>query len=109
MQERQSFHYPPYLRLIRITLKHRQPKRVNEGAKLYEKALKSRLGEWVMGPAMPYVARVRGYYLLDFLIKIPRHAQKLKYSKQCVQAATEELHAASGLSGVRVSVDVDPY
>ncbi len=109
MQERQSFHYPPYLRLIRITLKHRQPKRVNEGAKLYEKALKSRLGEWVMGPAMPYVARVRGYYLLDFLIKIPRHAQKLKYTKQCVQAATNELHAASGLSGVRVSVDVDPY
>jgi primosomal protein N' (replication factor Y) len=107
--ERQRFRYPPYLRLIRITLKHRQPQRVNEGARLYEKEIKKRLGDWVMGPAMPYVGRVRNYYLLDFMVKIPRDAKKLQHAKAAVQAATEALQNAKGLSGVRVSIDVDPY
>ena len=109
MTERQRFHYPPYLRLIRITLKHRKPAKVNEGAQLYEKVLKKSLGDWVMGPAMPYVGRVRSYYLLDFLVKIPRDAKKLRQAKKIIQAATEQLREAKGLSGVRVSIDVDPY
>ena len=109
MAERQRFRYPPYVRLIRITLKHRKPAKVNEGAQLYEKALKKSMGDWVMGPAMPYVGRVRSYYLLDFLVKIPRSAKKLRFAKRSIEAATEQLREARGLSGVRVSIDVDPY
>ncbi len=109
MMERQQFQYPPYVRLIRITLKHTKPAKVNEGAKLYESTLKKRLGNWVMGPAVPYVSRVRGYYLLDFLIKIPKHPDKLAYAKASIREATGQLSQTKGLSGVRVSVDVDPY
>lgn len=109
MMERQQFHYPPYVRLIRITLKHAKPAKVNGGAKLYETALKKRLGNWVMGPAVPYVSRVRGYYLLDFLIKVPKNPDKLAYAKASIREATGQLSQAKGLSGVRVSVDVDPY
>ena len=109
MMERQQFKYPPYYRLIRITLRHKTPKVLNDAGLLFEKALKSRLGEWAMGPAVPYVSRVRGYYLLDFMIKTERDARKIRYAKETVLAAIEALYAASGFSGVRVGVDVDPY
>lgn len=109
MMERQQFHYPPYLRLIRITLKHTKPERVNEAARLYEKWLKKALGQWVMGPALPTVARVRGYYLLDFMIKIPHGAKNLQKVKAIVREATDNLSLAQGLSSVRVNTDVDPY
>lgn len=109
LKERKDFQYPPYLRLIRITLRHTKPEKVNAGARLYEQSLKNRLGDWVLGPAVPQVARVRTYYLIDFLIKVPKDAKKIKYVKTCIRTANEQLNAAKGLSGVRVSVDVDPY
>ena len=109
MMERQQFKYPPYYRLIRITLKHKKPQTLNEGASLFENALKSKLGEWAIGPAVPYVGRVRGYYLLDFLIKLPRDAKKIRFAKEVVQQAIDGMQQTSGYSGVRVNVDVDPY
>ncbi len=109
MMERNQFQYPPYVRLIRITLKHTKPATVNDGAKLFEKVLKKRLGDWAMGPAVPYVSRIRSYYLLDFMIKVPKDPKKLAYAKASIREATEYLNQAKGLSNVRVSVDVDPY
>jgi len=109
MMERQEFRYPPYCRLIRITLKHKNPKTVNEGGLIFEKVLKGRLGEWAIGPAVPYVGRVRGYYLLDFLIKLPRDAQKIRFAKEVVQQAIDTMQQKPGYGGVRVNVDVDPY
>ncbi len=109
MMERRQFNYPPYFRLIRLTLRHKTPKVLNDAGRLFEKALKSKLGEWAMGPAVPYISRVRGYYLLDFLIKTERDAGKISYAKETVQGAADALMATPGLSGVRVGVDVDPY
>lgn len=109
MMERNQFQYPPYVRMIRITLKHTKPATVNDGAKLFEKVLKKRLGDWAMGPAVPYVSRIRSYYLLDFMIKVPKHPKKLAYAKASIREAADYLNQAKGLSNVRVSVDVDPY
>ncbi|MDX1666675.1 MAG: primosomal protein N', partial [Saprospiraceae bacterium] len=109
VEERQEFKYPPFARLIKITLKHRKPLRLNDGARIYGGFLKKQLGDSVLGPAMPYVSRIRGYYLLDFLIKLPPDMRKIRYAKKMVLAATDHLHAAEGFSGVRVNVDVDPY
>lgn len=109
IQERQEFKYPPYTRLIQITLKHKKPKVLNDGTRIFGKILKKALGDWVVGPAIPYVSRVRGYYLLDFLIKLERNAQKMAFAKKVIAEATSEMQSASGFSGVRVNVDVDPY
>jgi primosomal protein N' (replication factor Y) (superfamily II helicase) len=109
MLERKQFKYPPYYRLIRLSLKHKTPRVVNDAGRIFEKALKGRLGEWVMGPAVPYVSRIRGFYLLDFLVKTEPDTKKLRYAKESIQAAIDALQQTQGFSGVRVSVDVDPY
>lgn len=108
LEERQSFRYPPFFRLIKVTLKHKKPQVLNDATRIYDKVLKSKLGEWVIGPAMPYVSRVRTYYLMDFIIKLERDAKKMKYAKKVIAAATEYMQDQQGMSGVRVNVDVDP-
>lgn len=109
IQERLDFRYPPFVRMVSITLKHKTPAVLNEAAKLFAHWLRQELGDWVQGPAAPYVGRIRNYYLLNINIKIDKHPQKISHAKQVIRTATEQLHATEGFSGVRVSVDVDPY
>ncbi|MEO1712157.1 MAG: primosomal protein N' [Bacteroidota bacterium] len=109
IQERQSFLYPPYYRLIKITLKHKRPEILNQGARLYGQVLQKNLGDWVRGPAIPYISRVRSYYLLDFLIKLERKKGRMEETKKLLKKTTEWLHQQEGCSTIRVNIDVDPY
>ncbi|MEM9990243.1 MAG: primosomal protein N', partial [Bacteroidota bacterium] len=106
--ERQQFAYPPFVRMIRVTLSHKQARKVNEATRIFEKHLKKALGKAVIGPAIPTVGRVRGYYLLDFLIKLERNANKIKQAKQIIRTLAQQVRAVKGLSSVRVKIDVDP-
>jgi primosomal protein N' (replication factor Y) (superfamily II helicase) len=109
LQERKDFHYPPFSRLIRITLKHKDPRVVNEAMLLFSNHLKAALGDWVLGPAVPYVGRVRGLYLLDLLVKIDRSSAKIGYAKNQVKEAVNVLQTTQGMSAVRINIDVDPF
>ena len=108
IMERRQFAYVPYVRMIRVTLRHKKPQVVNDATRIFEKHIKKRLGTAVIGPAVPSVGRVRGYYLLDFLIKLERNAQKMHYAKQSIQEIAQQVRSMKGFSGVRIKVDVDP-
>ncbi|HKK76692.1 MAG TPA: primosomal protein N' [Saprospiraceae bacterium] len=107
--ERQEFKYPPFYRLIKISLKHKQPRVINDAAKLYGMLLKKGLGGRVQGPAMPYVSRVRGYYILDFMIKLEKDTKAIHRIKTIIMDAMYQLQSEKGFGGVRVNIDVDPY
>lgn len=106
--ERRAFNYPPFARLIRITLKHKSAETLNDGARIFTQTLRQKLGDWVVGPAVPFVSRVRGQYLLDYLIKMDRDLRKAGYAKTSIEEATVAMQTAQGFSGIRVTVDVDP-
>jgi primosomal protein N' (replication factor Y) len=107
--ERQEFKYPPFYRLIKISLKHKQPRVINDAARLYGMLLKKSLGGRVQGPAMPYVSRVRGYYILDFMIKLEKDSKAIHQIKTIIMDAMYQLQGEKGFGGVRVNIDVDPY
>lgn len=109
IQERHAFKYPPFKRLIKISLKHKKPATLNNGTKIFAHELRNKLGDWMIGPAIPYVSRVRGYYILDILIKLERDAKKMQFAKDTIAEATRLMHQAGGFSGIRVNIDVDPY
>ena len=108
IMERKSFHYPPFSRLIKVTLKHKKPEVLNRGTSAFVKALRNKLGKRVLGPSIPSVGRVRGYFLLDILIKMEMNANVWAKAKATIWEATQVMQQGGGFSTVRVNVDVDP-
>ncbi|ATA67343.1 primosomal protein N' [Capnocytophaga cynodegmi] len=75
IKERKEFHYPPFVRLIKITFKHSDFNKVNEGAQWFAEALRQGFSQQqllqVLGPEFPLVSRIRNEYIKDILVKIP--------------------------------------
>ncbi len=108
IMERRSFTYPPFARLIKVTLKHKKPDVVNRGGAAFVKVLRAKLGKRVLGPSVPPVGRVRGQYLLDILIKMEMDTRLWKMAKETIGDATYHMQKEAGFSTVRVNTDVDP-
>jgi primosomal protein N' (replication factor Y) len=109
MRERYDFLYPPYYRLIQIQLKHKKSDILAKAAQFFADRLRSKLGERVLGPAVPGVARVRTYYLMDIMIKLGLNSKGLNYTKELIREVQEELKSKKKIGYVRVLVNVDPY
>src|SRR5436305_7024431 len=56
--ERQKFSYPPYTRLIEITLKHKDNEYLNAASFELADALRANLGKRIIGPHQPLIARI---------------------------------------------------
>lgn len=108
IEERQQFSYPPFVRMITVTLKHKKPQTLNDATRIYTDHVRQRLGERVVGPAIPHVSRIRNQYLLNVLLKLERDAKVIRYAKEVLAEAEALIHREPGMSQVRVNVDVDP-
>ncbi len=108
LQERKTFHYPPYGRVIRITLKHRRPEKVEWAALYMVNKLKPFLGEAVQGPATPSVPRINNYYLRTVQVKLSVDATRLQHAKEVILQIAAAMQTAKGMSGLIVMPDVDP-
>src|SRR5690606_34790222 len=67
MEMRRQFFYPPYSRLVRLTLKHTLKDVVFEAADVLSASLTNDF-EHLVGPAAPVINRVRNLYLMEILI-----------------------------------------
>jgi len=108
LKERLEFKYPPYYRLIHLELRHKEPKIVNEAAAFYAKVLRQKLGDRVLGPVIPNIARIRSYFGQNILLKLEKSAPVLSGAKALIRHTTEIMLGRPGLSQVQVAVDVDP-
>ena len=108
LQERYQYKYPPYYRLIKITLKHRDYNRVDSGVNWLFKALYSSFGEHVLGPTAPAVARIRNQYIKNIVIKIPPK-QGLANTKNQITKIRNTFEAVADFRPIRFIIDVDAY
>ena len=106
--ERQQFGYPPFMRLIRITLRHNKVETVNKTASWLGAELKNQLGERVLGPAIPGIPRIRNKYLSEIMIKFPNNRVSGEYVKQIVKLEVEKLQLNPSHKRVEIVIDVDP-
>lgn len=109
MRERFDFLYPPFHRLIKIQLKHKKNDVVTRAAKFFAEGLRQKLGDRVLGPAPPGIARVRNYYMMDIMLKLGLGSKGLKQVKELVLELQKQLKSTKGYTTVRVLIDVDPY
>ena len=108
LAERREFNYPPFVRMIQLTLRHKEEKTVQSAAILFARILREKLGERVLGPVQPPVSRLRGLYGQDILLKLEKDARVLSWSKNLIRSATEIVIGEKGFGQVQVAVDVDP-
>jgi len=108
IQMRKQFFYPPFSRLIRITLKHKLKETVVEAADTLANSLEKDFSQLV-GPAAPVVNRIRNMYLMEILIKLSKDAVRLQIQKKVLNNYIDLLKAEKKFRSVIVVADVDPY
>ncbi|HTA28539.1 MAG TPA: primosomal protein N', partial [Bacteroidia bacterium] len=78
IEERKNFAYPPFTRLIEITLSHKHQEDLDAMSPILADALKKRFGaDRVLGPEYPIVTRVQNFYQKKILLKIEREKYSL--------------------------------
>ena len=73
MDERYNYKYPPVVKQIKVTLKHKDYNRVEAGAQWFAKSLRQVFGDFILGPESPPISRIRNQFHKNILIKIPKN------------------------------------
>ncbi len=107
-EERKTFNYPPFCRLVRINLKHKDKALLNHYSELLGTDLKIVFGKRVLGPEFPLISQVQLWYIKTILIKIEREKPQAK-AKQLIVEAIGRLEKEKGASSLKIAIDVDPY
>jgi primosomal protein N' (replication factor Y) len=108
IQERARFHYPPFTRLIRLTVRHEDLKKVEEIARTLAQTLVDKLGKQrVLGPEVPMVDKIRNLYLRNILIKLERGRPGLEETKNWIRQTVEDASRQKNFTKVSIVTDVD--
>jgi len=108
VDERHQYKYPPLLRLVKITLKHKDYLKVDMASQWLAQSLINSFHDNVLGPSSPAISRIRNQHIKTVLIKLP-HEQSLKRSKQIIQRVKNSFQSVPDFRPVRFNLDVDCY
>jgi primosomal protein N' (replication factor Y) len=106
--ERQHYGYPPYTRLIRLTVRHKDLQKVEDGSKALSIYLRSQLDKQILGPEFPPISKIQNLFLKNILMKIDK-SQNLLASKLFLKQCIEHLQSQEQFKSVEVVITIDPY
>lgn len=107
IEERKLFRYPPFFRLISITLRGRDEVVLDEAAKYFAQALKQSFGERVLGPSKPPIARIQSLYIRKILLKIENQAPITKVRDSIIHYQSALLNNPA-FKSTFIQYDADP-
>ncbi len=100
--------YPPFARLIFVQARHRDQAVLQKAVDFFSFEVKNILGDKrVMGPTIPSVARVKTYYVQQFLIRCENHSGRLADIKKALKSIADTTTKQKGFSQVRFAIEVD--
>lgn len=105
--ERKNFMYPPFHKLITLTFKEKEEKKLVEGANYVGNELKKTFGNRILGPEFPLVKRINNLYLNQITIKIERELSPKKV-KEKINEIIDSFYSQVSFKSIRISIDVDP-
>ena len=108
LENRRQFFYPPFSRLIQVTLKHKRKETVDAAADKLGAALLQFGQCQVVGPAAPVVGRVRNLYRMELMLKLPPGNQLLQQFKQILRNQFSLLQSEKPYRSLVLVADVDP-
>ena len=108
IQERKIFKYPPWYRLINITIKHKNSERAQTASKLLAIELRKTFRERVFGPEFHLINRMQQYYQLIVRLKLEKTISPVE-AKNVLNAAIEKIKHIENNRSIIFNIDVDPY
>jgi len=108
LNQRFAFEYPPYTKLIKITLKHKDLNKLIKSSNWLSEALRNQFKSQLLGPESPMIARINNKHIKDILIKIPVN-NNLKKSKVFINKILKSFESISFFRNIDILIDVDPY
>ena len=106
LKQREEFHYPPFMRLIRFELKHKNFSALQEAANWFSQALHNQFPQ-VLGPQSPPVGRIRNQFLIQILLKLPA-SQSAAPAKEQLMRICKRFEQISAFRSVKLAIDIDP-
>jgi primosomal protein N' (replication factor Y) len=108
LYERKIYYYPPFYRLIKLTLKHRDFDKLKEGSMWLYQVLQQNLSIPVLGPEEPAIGRIRNEYIRTIMIKMPVDTS-IQGTKKTIQKILNSFDLVSQYRTIKVTVNVDFY
>ncbi len=108
LAERKKFIYPPFFRMIKISIKHKKPEVASDAAALMTNKLRAKFGNRIYGPTIPGISRLRGYYIQNIMIKMEKKREQVAIIKQFVRQLRSTILDSDGYKSLRIILDVDP-
>ena len=108
LYERLFYKYPPYFRLIKLTLKHKDFDKLKEGSMWLYQVLSQNLQIPVLGPEEPGINRIRNEYIRTIMVKIPQDGA-LVTTKKTIQKILNSFEAVAQYRSIKVTLNVDYY
>ena len=108
IQERKLFFYPPFYKIIDLTLRNTDELKLNIAAQNLVEKLRPVFKERVVGPEFPLIKRIQNFYIKEIKIKIEKDAPERKV-KQKLQEIIDLFYADPANKSTRLSIDVDSY
>lgn len=105
--ERKTYNYPPFTRLIEITIKHKDVNVMNQASETLAVQLRQLFGKRVLGPNVPPISRIQNFYIKNILLKLENEISS-EQAKNIMQQIINELLSQKEFKSVRISLDVDP-
>jgi primosomal protein N' (replication factor Y) len=107
IEERERFFYPPFYKMIQLTLKHDKEELVHEGAQFLADQLRNVFKERVLGPEFPIIKRIQNKFLKEIKLKIERGAPDKKVKARILQDL-DSFYQNVRFKSIQISIDVDP-
>ena len=107
IQERYQFAYPPFIRIVQLTLKNKNEKELEETTQVIAQLLKQTFLEGVLGPEKPFVSKVNLYHIRIITIKLS-NGKNLLNDKLKIKKIVDGLKVQPPHHKTRINLDVDP-
>ena len=105
--ERELFKYPPYQRLIMLTLRHRDLGRLDAAASLLQQRLQQSFGERVSGVIIPSITKISNQWVRQIRLRIETTAN-IAQAKALVKEHITFVQQHEKCKGTIILPDVDP-
>lgn len=107
LEERRTFHYPPFFHLINVYVKHKYDKVCEQASHELSKTLRSWFGGRVLGPDKPAVARVKTMNIRKIVIKLENGIDQQKV-REYLKFAQQQMGKDPRYGALQIYYDVDP-